>query len=129
MKLVPFLRWPASTLGLALVLPLLLNACASAPVPPEQLAVAEAAVQRASTAQTSEAAPAELRLATSKLADARSAVTAGDIERARRLAIEATVDAEAAEIHAQAVRADRAARDSEDAARVLREEINRKTPK
>ena len=122
-------RSTATTLGLALALPLLLNACASAPVPLEQMAVAEAAVQRASTASTSEAAPAELRLASAKLADARSAVKAGDSERARRLAVEATVDAEAAEIHAQAMRSSKAARDSDDAARVLREELSRKAPK
>ena len=122
-------RTTAASLALGVALPLLLNACASAPVPMEQMAVAEAAVQRASTASTGESAPAELRLANAKLAEARSAIKAGDTERGRRLAAEATVDAEAAEMRAQAERSSKAARDSEDAARVLREELSRKTPK
>jgi hypothetical protein len=124
-----YLCRPAQSIGLMLALPILISACASAPVPIEQMAVAEAAVLRASTASTAESAPAELQLAAAKLADARSAVKAGDSDRARRLANEATVDAEVAEIHAQATRAERAARDSQEAARALQEEINRKTPK
>ena len=89
----------------------------------------EAAVQRASTASTRESAPAELGVAVAKLASARSAVTAGDAGRARMLADEATADAQVAEMRAQSVRASKAARESEDAARVLREEISRKTPR
>lgn len=125
----PFNPCRTTAASLALALPLLLNACASAPVPVELMAVAEAAVQRASTASTGESAPAELRLANAKLAEARSAIKAGDTERGRRLAVEATVDAEAAEMRAQAERSSKAARDSEDAARVLREELSRKTTK
>jgi hypothetical protein len=106
---------------------LALGGCASTPMPTEQLAVAEAAVQRANTTSTQEAAPAELATAVGKLARARSAVTAGDAMLARRMADEATVDAQMAEQHAAASRATLAARESENAARVLREEINRKT--
>jgi hypothetical protein len=106
---------------------LVLGGCASAPMPTEQLAVAEAAVQRANTTSTQEAAPAELATAVGKLARARSAVTSGDAVLARRMADEATVDAQLAEQHAQASRAALAARESDNAARVLREEINRKT--
>lgn len=118
-----------TTLALASAGALLASGCASTPMPVEQLAVAEAAVQRASTASTRESAPAELGLATTKLASARSAVAAGDANRARMLADEATADALVAEMRAQSVRATKAARESEDAARVLREEINRKTPR
>jgi hypothetical protein len=106
-----------------------LAACASAPMPTEQLAVAEAAVQRASSVSTRESAPAELGMAVDKLARARSAVQAGDAERARRLADEAALDAQVADIRAQTVRANLAARDSEAAARVLREELTRQTPR
>lgn len=110
----------ASALGLTL------GGCASAPVPNEQMAVAEAAVARASTTSTSESAPTELRVANEKLASARAALGAGERETARRLAEQATLDAQVAELHAQARRSRQAALESQDAARVLREETHRK---
>jgi hypothetical protein len=91
------------------------------------MAVAEAAVARADSVSTGESAPVELRLATSKLADARAAKAAGQPLRAARLAEQATLDAQVAELHAQSVRSRKAAQESADAARVLREEINRKS--
>jgi predicted component of type VI protein secretion system len=113
-------------LALAATLGLTLSGCASAPVPDEQMAVATAAVGRASTASTGEAAPVELRLATDKLARARAAKAAGQPELAIRLAEQATLDAQVAELHAQTVKAREAARESEAAAVALRAEINRK---
>ena len=118
-----------ATLSLAAVGVLLLGGCASKPVPLQEMAVAEAAVQRASNSSTSESAPAELGVAVAKLAGARSALAAGDTDRARRLADEAVLDAQVAEMHAQAVRSTRSANETEEAARALREEINRKTPR
>ena len=106
----------------------LLDGCATAPPPVEQMAVAEAAVQRANTASTTENAAAELGIAVNKLARARSAQAAGDNLTARRLADEAVLDAQVAELHAQTMRSTKAARETEDAARVLREEIARKAP-
>jgi hypothetical protein len=114
-------------LAVTAALLLALGGCARPPMPTAQLAVAEAAVQRADTKSTQESAPAELATAVAKMAQARSAVTAGDAVLARRMADEATVDAQLAEQHAAAARAALAARESENAARVLREEINRKT--
>lgn len=105
---------------------LLLGACAAAPKAPQELAVAEAAVQRATTPATVADAPAELRVATDKLAAARAAVTAGDTDRARALSEQAEIDARVAELHAEAVRSGRAAKESQDAARALSEEIQRK---
>ncbi len=116
-----------TTLAATSALVLALGGCASTPMPTEQLAVAEAAVQRANTTSTQESAPAELATAVGKLARARTAVTAGDAMLARRMADEATVDAQLAEQRAAAKRAGLAASESENAARVLREEINRKT--
>ncbi len=116
-----------ATVTVTAVFLLALGACATPPMPTEQLAVAEAAVQRANTTSTQEAAPTELAIAVGKLARARTAVAAGDAMLARRMADEATVDAQLAEQHAAAARAGLAARESENAARVLREEINRKT--
>ncbi len=113
-------------LSLAAALGLTLAGCATPPVPDEQMAVAEAAVNRASTASTGESAPTELRLATGKLAEARAAKAAGNAVMAQRLAEQAELDAQVAESHAQTVRARQAARESEAAAQALRAEINRK---
>ena len=103
-----------------------LMGCASTPVSVEQMAVAESAVQRANTSSTSENAAGELQIAVAKLASARQAVANKDYDRARQLAEEAEVDAQVAELHAQSTRSRKAAQESLDAARVLREEINRK---
>lgn len=105
----------------------LLAACASVPAPSAQMAVAEAAVQRASTSSTSENASRELQIATSKLDKARLALAAKDFERAGQLAEQAELDAQVAELHAQSARSRKAAQESKDAASALREEINRKT--
>jgi hypothetical protein len=113
--------------ALAAALLIVLGGCASTPVPTAQMAVAEAAVQRANTSGTSDNAAAELQIAVSKLASARDAVAAKDYERARQLAEQVEVDAQAAELHAQAARSRKAAQETQDAARVLQEEINRKT--
>ena len=108
---------------------LVLGACATTPAPFEQMAVAEAAVSRANTADTIESAPAELGIAVNKLASAHSAMRGGNRELARNLADEATLDAQVAELSAQAVRANKAARESEASARVLSEELERKAPR
>jgi hypothetical protein len=114
----------ALTLAAGLVV---LGGCASTPAPTEQIAVAEAAVQRASTTSTSDNAAAELKVATNKLASARQAMASKDYELARRLAEQAEVDAEVADLRAQAARSRLAAQESQDASRVLLEETNRKT--
>jgi hypothetical protein len=120
----------ARILPLALTLAgglIVLGGCASTPAPTEQIAVAEAAVQRASTTSTSDNAAAELKVATNKLASARQAMASKDYELARRLAEQAEVDAEVADLRAQAARSRLAAQESQDASRVLLEETNRKT--
>ena len=101
--------------------------CASAPVPTAQMAVAEAAVQHANTSSTSDFAPTELQIAVSKLASARQAMTDKDYPRAQRLAAQVEVDAQVAELRAQAARSRKSAAESQDAARVLREELERRT--
>ena len=106
-----------------------LAGCASVPVPNEQMAVAEAAVQRANTPGTQQAAAVEMQLASSKLASARQAMGQKEYGRARQLAEQAEVDAQVAELHAQSTQLRAAAQESQEAARVLREEINRKAPR
>lgn len=115
-------------LGLS-ALSLLLVACASTPAPVAQMAVAEAAVTRASSVGTSEAAAGPLRVATSKLAAARVAMAAKDHQLALRLAEQATLDAQLADQQAQAQRARKSAQESDDAARALRAELDRKQPR
>lgn len=123
MKRFPAITGPV-TLS-ALILVVALSGCASAPVPSERLAVAEAAVQRANSRSTSESAPAELQIAIAKLASARQAVNSEDYELAAQLAEQAEVDAQVAELHAQLVRSRIAAEESQKAAQILREETNR----
>ena len=122
----PRLFYTASALAASLLITV--GSFAGTPVSAEQMAVAEAAIQHANTSSTSENAPAELQIAIAKLASARQAVTNHDYDRAKQLAAEVEVDAQVAELRAQAARSRKAAQESQDAARVLREEINRKTP-
>ncbi len=114
------------TVVLAISLFTVLGGCASTPVSIEQMAAAEAAVQAASNSTTSERAGAELQIAVAKLASARQAVANKDYDRAKQLAAEAELDARVAQLHAQTVTSRKAAQESQDAARVLREELNRK---
>jgi hypothetical protein len=120
---------PVATGLMCAVLAGVMAACSSTPPPMPQMALAEAAVQRASSMGTADLAPAELQRAKSKLAQAREAEGGKQYERAARLAEQAQVDAEVAEMHAQAVRSRKAAQETQDAAGVLREEINRKSPR
>jgi len=113
----------AITAGTALVV--LLGGCASAPKYGAEMAVAESAVDRANTSSTSENAAGELQTANSKLEMARDAYARKDYERARQLSEQAEVDAHVAELTAQSERSRLAAKESQDAARVLREEISR----
>jgi ABC-type uncharacterized transport system auxiliary subunit len=117
------------TLVAAAAAALLLCGCSSTPVPNEQLAVAEAAVQRANNSGTIASAPGELQIAIAKLAAAKQAVVREDHEGARRLADEAALDAQVADMRAQAVRSGKSAQETQDAARVLREELSRKAPR
>lgn len=107
-----------------LVAAIMISACASVPPPNAAMAVAESAVQRANTADTRTGAPAELQIAIAKLSSARSAFERKDFPLAEQLARQAQVDAELAEALAQANRAELAARESQAAARALRNELN-----
>lgn len=125
----PFIRshWTAMlAVFLAFTVAILIGGCASTPpIPNERLAVAEAAVQRANSDSTSENAAGELQIAIAKLASARQAVASKDYELADRLAEQAVIDAQVAELRAQSARTQKSAQESQEAARVLREEIDR----
>ena len=111
--------------GMALTIVATLSACVSTAAPDAQLAVADAAIQHANTSSTSQDAPAELQIAIAKLASAHQADTNKDYERAIQLAQEADLDAQVAELTAQSARSRRAAVESQEAAHVLVEEIDR----
>ncbi|MEN9438260.1 MAG: hypothetical protein RIR09_2915 [Pseudomonadota bacterium] len=115
---------PAIVMTLLIALP----AIAAAPLSlSEKMAVAEASVQQANTTSNAENAANELQVATTKLMSARKALADRDYLRAEQLAEEAQVDALVAQRHAEAERSRKAAQESQDAARVLSEEINRPT--
>ena len=97
---------------------LVLAGCATVIVPNRPMALAEAAVQRASTPSTRELAAVQLQLASDKLAGARRAMGHKDYVRARQLAEQAEVDAGAAESHARSSRFRLSAQAALDAARV-----------
>ena len=112
--------------GVAGCFAVLLAACASVPPPTAQLAVANAAIDNAVGAGAPEFAPVELSSARNKMDLAATAMHREDHVLARQLAEEAQADARLAEKIAQAAKARKAAGVTQDDARVLREEINRK---
>lgn len=104
-----------------------LAACADSQPARQQLAVAESAVRHANTASTSENAAGELQIANTKLNLAREATRQENYARGQQLSEQAEVDAQVAELHAQTMRSRKAAQETQDAARALREEIARQS--
>ncbi|WP_395704127.1 DUF4398 domain-containing protein [Aquabacterium sp.] len=102
----------------------LLTACASEPPPRAQLAVGQAAVERATGPAAAEA-PAELAMARDKISRANVAFANKDYALARQLAAEADADATLAEAQARSVRSDRALAAVRDSIRQLRLEMAR----
>lgn len=121
-------RRPSTHAGWVAALVLGLSACASTPVPTEQLAVTTAAVAQAVSAGGQELAPTEMSAARDKLVRAHLAVAAKDNEQALRLAQQAQVDAQLAGRKAETMKARKAEAELQEAARVLREEMARKVP-
>jgi Domain of unknown function (DUF4398) len=99
---------PAGRLA-AVIMLAVLAACTTVPAPVQELAEAEHAVQAASAGDAMTLAPAEVDKARRKLEAARSALRAQDHTLARRLAEQAVVDAELAQITARAEETERAA--------------------
>jgi hypothetical protein len=99
----------AARLGAAAIVAALAG-CAQAPVPHEAMTTADLALARARTAGAADHAAVELARAAAKLQEARAAIRAKAHERARGLAEQALVDAELAEIKAQAAQEQASAR-------------------
>jgi hypothetical protein len=102
----------------------LLAACASDP-PTAQMAVSQAAVERADSAAGADA-PAEVAAARHRLSQANAAFANKDFEQARRLAEQAEADAALAESQARSVRSARALAEVREGIRQLRDEMSRK---
>ena len=107
---------------------LLAAGCASTPVPNAELAVSIAALSHATAAGAPELAPLEMRMAREKLERAQLAMGQRDYDGARMLALESQADAQLAESKTEAIKARKAADESQAASRALREEMNRKAP-
>jgi hypothetical protein len=118
----PFAAIAVVTLLAVLILP----GCASTgDMPREQMAVARAAVDRASGPAAAEA-PVEVSQAREKLERANAAVARKDYDDARRLAEKAEADANLAEAKSHSVRSDRALVEVREGIRQLREELARR---
>ena len=102
----------------ALALCLLLAGCASAPPPRDTLAAAEAALARAEAARAADFAPVDIDFARRQLDAAGAAFAERDYERARRLGLQAELNAElaTAKSRAAAARAEVQRRTGENAA-------------
>jgi hypothetical protein len=106
----------------------LLGGCATTQLPPQELTASRQAIRQAEQVDARELASAELRTAESKLQMAEAEVERGNYERAARLARQATVDAELAEVRARSARGQAVARELRDSIQTLREEIQRRAP-
>jgi hypothetical protein len=105
-----------------------LAACASGPVPLEQLAVAKASVQRAEQAGATELAPVELSTARDKLQRAEQAAANHRGQTATMLADQANVDAEVAEATAREHKSHQAEMELEASLHALRQEASHEPP-
>lgn len=113
------------TAGTALAAAAILAGCASAPAPREEMAVARASVDRATSTAGQDAA-VDLAAARDKLERANVAMTREDYDTARRLAEQADADANLAEARARTTRSEAALREVREGVRQLRDEMNRR---
>lgn len=109
-----------SVIGLALM-----AACGTTNPPSQQLTETQMVIQQAEQLGAEEYAPLEIRDAKIKLGLAREAVEAKEYEKAIRLAEQARVDAELAQIKAQSGKAETEVAELRESIRVLKAEIDR----
>ena len=103
----------------------LLAACGSTNPPSQQLTETQMVIQQAEQLGAEDYAPLEIRDAKIKLGLAREAVEAKEYETAIRLAEQARVDAELAQIKAQSGKAQEEVAELRESIRVLKAEIER----
>jgi len=115
-----------SLVFLAATVLLLITACASAPVPPnEALQAAELAIANADQARVADYASDELRTAREKLTAAREAVQQEKMLLAKRLAEQSQVDAEMATVKANTLKAQRVNQEMHKSIEELKQEMQR----
>jgi len=114
-------------IGVTVAVAIFMTGCASTPAPIEQMAISRAAVSNASSAGGNEFAPLQMKSAMEKMAGAEQAITDKKYDQARQLAEQAQVDAQLAEAMARSAKAQKAADELQEASRVLREELDRKS--
>ncbi|MBV8047598.1 MAG: DUF4398 domain-containing protein [Paludibacterium sp.] len=102
----------------------MLVACASSPLPREQLAAAQSAIDHAQNAGASQYASHELARARDRLEQARNAVLLNETERARRFAAEAEIAATLALVRTGTAKSSRAVEELDRSIRALRQEID-----
>lgn len=104
----------------------LIAACGSTNPPTQQLTETRMVIEQAEQVGAEEYAPLELRNAGIKLEQARAASEAKEYEKAIRLAEQARVDAELAEVKALSAKSQKAAAELKESIRVLQQELERK---
>lgn len=105
---------------------LLLSACASTPPPPTQeMTAAEQSMVDAEQARVSQYALPELQEARAKLAAARTAILNKEMEKARRLALEASAGIKMASAKADLAKAEAVNADMKKNLHILKEELQR----
>jgi septal ring factor EnvC (AmiA/AmiB activator) len=109
--------------ALSVIAALALAACASPDAPKEQMAVANSAVEQATS--TSTEAPVELASARDKLTRANQAMARKDYALARQLADQAAADAALAQATARSARSNRALEEVRQSIQQLQTQLNR----
>lgn len=104
----------------------LIAACGSTNPPTQQLTETRMVIEQAEQVGAEEYAPLELRNAGIKLEQARAASEAKEYEKAIRLAEQARVDAELAQVKALSAKSQKAAAELKESIRVLQQELERK---
>ncbi len=105
---------------------LLISGCGGAVKPPtEKIANAELAISRAQDSNAKTLAPIELRQAEDNLQKAKAAMKTEELEKARRFAEKALLDATLAETKAESETARQAAKQMRESIETLRQETRR----
>lgn len=108
---------------IALAATALVAGCASSPTAPrEEVAAAELAVQQVQGTEAERYAPDDVRQAGNKLEAAKSAMLDEDYVKARRFAEQALIDAQVADVRADAARSGEVLAQSEESIEALERE-------
>ncbi|MCK5524441.1 MAG: DUF4398 domain-containing protein [Thiomargarita sp.] len=104
---------------------LLISGCSAVKPPTEKIANAELAISRAQDSNAKTLAPIELRQAEDNLQKAKAAMKTEELEKARRFAEKALLDATLAETKAESETARQAAKQMRESIETLRQETRR----